>query len=40
MDIIDKKALYKIKQRYGGSVKLRAGVASQNLRYRLHHKEG
>jgi hypothetical protein len=38
MDIRDKKALYIIKQHYGGSVKLRSGAKA--LRYRLHHKEG
>ena len=38
MDIRDKKALFLIKQKYGGSVKLRSG--SKSMRYRLHHKEG
>lgn len=34
----DKKCLYLIKQRFGGSVKLYSG--NNYLRYRLHHKEG
>ena len=38
MDIRDKKALFLIKQQYGGSVKLRSGSLSK--RYRIHHKEG
>ena len=38
MDIRDKKALFLIKQHYGGSVKLRSGAKAK--RYRLHHKEG
>lgn len=38
MDIRDKKALFLIKQKFGGSVKLRSG--SKTMRYRLHHKEG
>lgn len=38
MDIRDKHCLYIIKQKYGGSVKLRSGV--NHLRYRLHHKAG
>lgn len=38
MDIRDKKALYFIKEKYGGSVKLRTG--SKSKRYRLHHKKG
>jgi hypothetical protein len=37
-DIRDKKALYLIKQKYGGSIKLRSGARAK--RYRLHHKEG
>jgi len=37
-DIRDKKALFLIKQRYGGSIKLRSGAKAK--RYRLHHKEG
>lgn len=37
-DLRDKKALYLIKQKYGGSVKLRSGAKAK--RYRLHHKEG
>ena len=38
MELRDKHCLYQIKQKYGGSVKLRAG--DNHLRYRLHHKEG
>jgi len=38
MDLRDKHCLYQIKQKYGGSVKLRAG--DNHLRYRLHHKAG
>jgi hypothetical protein len=34
----DKKCLYLIKQKFGGSVKLYSG--NNYLRYRLHHKEG
>ena len=34
----DKNCLYLIKQKFGGSVKLRSGV--NFLRYRLHHKKG
>jgi hypothetical protein len=34
----DKKCLYLIKQKFGGSVKLYSG--DNYLRYRLHHKEG
>ena len=34
----DKACLYKIKNAFGGSIKLRSGV--DWLRYRLHHKEG
>lgn len=34
----DKACLYKIKDAFGGSIKLRSGV--NWLRYRLHHKEG
>jgi len=34
----DKKILYLIKQKFGGSVKLYSG--DNYLRYRLHHKEG
>lgn len=38
MDARDKKALYEIKQKYGGSVKL---VSNANaLRYKLRHKKG
>ena len=38
MELRDKRCLYEIKQKYGGSVKLRAG--NNHLRYRLHHKTG
>jgi hypothetical protein len=38
MELRDKHCLYQIKQKYGGSVKLRAG--DNHLRYRLHHKKG
>lgn len=38
MNIRDERCLNKIKNRYGGSVKLRAGAKA--VRYRLHHKEG
>jgi hypothetical protein len=38
MDIRDEHCLNIIKQKYGGSVKLRSG--SKSMRYRLHHKEG
>lgn len=38
MDIKDSLCLYKIKNIYGGSIKIRSG--SNSIRYRLHHKEG
>ena len=38
MDIRDKKALFLIKQEYGGSVKQRSGAKAK--RYRQHHKIG
>jgi ubiquinol-cytochrome c reductase cytochrome b subunit len=38
MDIRDEQALQTVKNVYGGSIKLRAGVSA--LRYRLHNKEG
>jgi hypothetical protein len=38
MDIRDEHCLNLIKNRYGGSIKLRAGMNA--LRYRLHHKLG
>lgn len=38
MDIRDEHCLNQIKQRYGGSIKLRSG--SKSIRYRIHHKEG
>lgn len=38
MDVRDKKALYEIKQKFGGSIKI---VANANaLRYKLRHKKG
>lgn len=38
LQLRDKRILYLIKQKYGGSVKLYAG--DNHLRYRLHHKVG
>jgi hypothetical protein len=38
MDIYDEHALLEIKQKLGGSVKLRAGMNA--IRYRLHNKLG
>ena len=38
MELRDKHCLYQIKDKFGGSVKLRAG--NNHLRYRLHHKTG
>jgi len=38
MDIRDTLCLYKIKNIYGGSIKLRSN--SKSMRYRLHHKQG
>lgn len=38
VDVRDIYCLSVIKQRYGGSIKLRAGTKS--IRYRLHHKKG
>lgn len=38
MDIRDKHCLYQIKQKFGGSIKVKAGITF--LRYRLHHKKG
>ena len=38
MDIRDKKALFLIQQKFGGSVKLRSG--SKSMRYRLHNQAG
>lgn len=38
MDSRDSYCLYIIKNKYGGSVKLRSG--SNSFRYRLHHKKG
>jgi hypothetical protein len=38
MDTRDKHCLYLIKQKFGGSIKLRSGVKA--VRYRLHHKQG
>jgi len=38
MDLSDEHALAIIKQKLGGSIKLRSGVKA--IRYRLHHKKG
>jgi LAGLIDADG endonuclease len=38
MELRDKHCLYQIKDKFGGSVKLRSGA--NHLRYRLHHKTG
>jgi hypothetical protein len=38
MELRDKNCLYQIKDKFGGSIKLRSGA--NHLRYRLHHKEG
>jgi hypothetical protein len=38
METRDKHCLYQIKQKFGGSIKLRSGI--NWLRYRLHHKKG
>lgn len=38
MDIRDSHCLYQIKQKFGGSIKLRSGAKA--ARYRLHHKSG
>ena len=38
MDIRDKKALYEIKQKFGGSIKTVANASA--LRYKLRHKKG
>jgi hypothetical protein len=38
MELRDKHCLYIIKQKFGGSVKLKSG--DNHLRYRLHHKTG
>lgn len=38
MELRDKHCLYLIKDKFGGSVKLRSG--DNHLRYRLHHKTG
>lgn len=32
--------MYLIKQKFGGSIKIRSGIDTKCLRYRLHHKEG
>jgi hypothetical protein len=37
-EIRDKKTLYLIKQKFGGSIKIKSGTT--HLRYRLHHKDG
>jgi ubiquinol-cytochrome c reductase cytochrome b subunit len=38
MRLADEHALAQIKQKFGGSIKLRSGTKA--IRYRLHHKEG
>jgi ubiquinol-cytochrome c reductase cytochrome b subunit len=38
MSLADEHALYQIKQKLGGSIKLRSGVKA--IRYRLHNREG
>jgi LAGLIDADG endonuclease len=38
MQTRDKNCLYQIKNKFGGSIKLRSGV--NYLRYRMHHKQG
>lgn len=38
LELRDKQCLYAVKQRFGGSVKLRSGI--NHIRYRLHHKQG
>jgi hypothetical protein len=38
MDLRDERCLYLIKQKFGGSIKLRSGAKA--VRYRLYHKEG
>ena len=38
MQLRDKNCLFQIKQKFGGSVKLRSG--ENHLRYRVHHKQG
>jgi len=38
MEIKDKHCLYQIKQKFGGSVKLKSGI--KWLRYKVHHKKG
>lgn len=38
MKMTDKHCLFQIKQKFGGSVKLRSGI--NWLRYRVHHKKG
>ena len=38
LEVRDKNCLFKIKDKYGGSIKLKKGC--NWLRYRLHHKEG
>ena len=38
MELRDKNCLYKIKQKFGGSIKLGAG--DNHLRYRIHNKTG
>ncbi len=38
MDIRDSHCLHQVKQKFGGSIKLRSGAKA--MRYRLHHKSG
>lgn len=38
MEIRDKNCLYLVKQKFGGSIKIKSDI--KWLRYRLHHKEG
>jgi hypothetical protein len=38
MDIRDSLCLYKIKNIYGGNLKIRSGIKA--IRYRLHNKKG
>jgi LAGLIDADG endonuclease len=38
MELRDKACLFAVKQKFGGSIKLRSG--KNHLRYRLHHKQG
>jgi ubiquinol-cytochrome c reductase cytochrome b subunit len=38
IELRDKQCLYAVKQKFGGSIKLRSGI--NHIRYRLHHKQG